>query len=352
MAEFISGRILSNQFYQEIIKPLLAGIPHDACLIGEGSDVLGYDQPISMDHDWGPRLTLFVANECEVIEMRNKIIEKLPDTFKGFPTRKDEETSNIEVTTISNWLKRNLKIDDIDALEISDWLSFSQQHLLQFTGGVVFANSLGSYDHAKKILAWYPDDVWRWIMAAQWYFIWGSERLIFRTTEAGDILGGQLIVGKLVRLIVEMIFIQNKAYKPYDKWLGSAFKKIDTNQRIEKAILEILSDKDTANQIKSIQKLLFNLGDRHNSLSLTEIVQPKITNYEVGVNNAVRPYKIFNSSDFKDACINSIQDIALKELVYVGALDQMTNPSDALINFTDWRSIIKNGFQAQLGKGK
>ena len=54
MAEFISGRILSNQFYQEIIKPLLAGIPHDACLIGEGSDVLGYDQPISMDHDWGP----------------------------------------------------------------------------------------------------------------------------------------------------------------------------------------------------------------------------------------------------------------------------------------------------------
>ena len=352
MAEFISGRILSNQFYQEIIKPLLTGIPHDACLIGEGSDVLGYDQPISMDHDWGPRLTLFVANECETIKVRNKITENLPDTFKGFPTRKDEKTSNIEVATISNWLKHNLKIDDIDALGISDWLSFSQQHLLQFTGGAVFSDSLGSYEYAKKILAWYPDDVWRWIMAAQWYFIWSTERLIFRTTEAGDILGSQLIVGKLVRLIVEMVFIQNKEYKPYDKWLGSAFKKIDSSQEIGKVIFEILSDNDIANQIKSIQKLLFELGDIHNTLSLTNLVQPKITYYEVGVNNAVRPYMIFNTSDFKDACINSIQDIALKELVYVGALDQMTNPSDAFINFTDWCSIIKNGFQILLEKGK
>jgi hypothetical protein len=46
MAHFINRRTLSNEFYLEVIRPLLFNILHDACLIGEGSDVLGYDQSI------------------------------------------------------------------------------------------------------------------------------------------------------------------------------------------------------------------------------------------------------------------------------------------------------------------
>lgn len=137
----------------------MANIPHDACLVGEGSDVLGYDQPISMDHDWGPRLTLFVADEKGAAAIRDNIIANLPDCFKGFPTRKDENVSNIQVTTISKWLHDNLCIDNIEALKISDWLSFPQQHLLQFTGGISFSNSLGCYEYAKKVLSWYPNDI-------------------------------------------------------------------------------------------------------------------------------------------------------------------------------------------------
>ena len=62
--EFSSGITLARDFFDEIIKPLLAektpGIPYAAALIGPGSDVLGFDTPISRDHDWGPRLPLFL----------------------------------------------------------------------------------------------------------------------------------------------------------------------------------------------------------------------------------------------------------------------------------------------------
>ncbi len=34
MSQFINGRTLSNEFYSELIRPLLSNIPHDACLIG------------------------------------------------------------------------------------------------------------------------------------------------------------------------------------------------------------------------------------------------------------------------------------------------------------------------------
>lgn len=348
MAQFIQGRSLSNQFYLEVIRPLLGDIPHDACLVGEGSDVLGYDQPISMDHDWGPRLTLFVTDEKEAAVIRKDIIANLPESFRGFPTCKDKNASNIMVTTVSKWLRDNLSIDDIDALKASDWFSFPQQHLLQFTGGASFSNSLGHYEHAKTILSWYPNDVWRWMMASQWYFIWGTERLIFRTPEAGDSIGSQLNVHKLIRLIVEMSFLQHKQYKPYDKWIGSAFKRLDAGLSFEKMILETVSCQNVKRQIDLLQNMLFQLGNTHNTLFLTRFVEPKTVNYEVGVNNAVRPYLIFNSSEYKDACVESIQNPSLKELVYVGAIDQMTNVSDAMINFTDWKVVIRNGFEAML----
>jgi hypothetical protein len=345
---FVKGRILSGQFYSDAIRPLLANIPHDACLVGEGSDVLGYDQPVSMDHDWGPRLTLFMADESEAAAIRGKIIANLPESFQGFPLRRDENASNIVVTTVPKWLRENLSIADIDALKISNWLSFPQQHLLQFTGGTSFADLLGHYMHAKKILSWYPNDVWRWMMASQWYLIWSTERLIFRTEEAGDSFGSQLIVHKLIRLIVEMCFLQHRQYKPYDKWLGTAFQKIDIDRSFEKTILEAVSCQNVKHQIELLQKMLFQLGNTHNALHLAKAVDPKTVNYEVGVNNAVRPYLIFNSSEYKDACIAGIQNPSLKKLVYTGAIDQMTNVSDAMINFTDWKAVIRRGFETML----
>jgi len=38
----------------------LINVPHSATLIGGGSEVLGYDQPRSIDHNWGPRVAIFV----------------------------------------------------------------------------------------------------------------------------------------------------------------------------------------------------------------------------------------------------------------------------------------------------
>lgn len=103
-----------------------------------------------------------------------------------------------------------------------------------------------------------------------------------------------------------MCFLQHKQYKPYDKWLGSTFKNIDTHHFFENTILEITSSKDIKYQIELLQRMLFQLGNYHNTLSLSRFVEPKITEYEVGVNNAIRPYLIFNSSDYKDARIEKL----------------------------------------------
>ena len=63
MNKFIKGKSLSKLFFNEIIKPLLKkhhpGLEYSAGLLGNGSDVIGFDTPRSMDHDWDQGLYYF-----------------------------------------------------------------------------------------------------------------------------------------------------------------------------------------------------------------------------------------------------------------------------------------------------
>src|SRR5829696_4335049 len=90
---FIPGLELSSALYTEIVAPLLAeaypNLRYSAALIGYGSEVLGYDTARSTDHEWGPRLPLFVSDDdytqhAEAIQ--TLLGQRLPRTFRGFST--------------------------------------------------------------------------------------------------------------------------------------------------------------------------------------------------------------------------------------------------------------------------
>ncbi|MGV1006280.1 MAG: hypothetical protein ACOYEV_16265 [Candidatus Nanopelagicales bacterium] len=55
----INGSALAEAYYQAVVVPLLAvsrpAMPHVAARLGSGSDVLGLDDALSRDHDWGLR---------------------------------------------------------------------------------------------------------------------------------------------------------------------------------------------------------------------------------------------------------------------------------------------------------
>ncbi|MHA1654890.1 MAG: hypothetical protein ACTSWT_00045 [Candidatus Heimdallarchaeota archaeon] len=67
MSEFIPGLELNRRFYNEIVKPILKknypNLSYSVARIGFGSDVLGFDTERSTDHDWGPRLELFLEKK-------------------------------------------------------------------------------------------------------------------------------------------------------------------------------------------------------------------------------------------------------------------------------------------------
>ena len=160
----ISGLRLSRRFYTHVVAPQLSGIRHSAALLGWGSDVLGYDTARSTDHGWGPRVLVFTDQRPPELE--------LPVSFDGVPVRFGwagvEPRSWVTVTRLDEWLLGQLGVDATGEIDVLDWLLFPQQRLLGVTAGAVFADPDGSLVAVRSTLTWYPDEVWRWLLACQW----------------------------------------------------------------------------------------------------------------------------------------------------------------------------------------
>lgn len=69
-----------------------AGLPYAAARLGASSEKLGFDTPMSTDHDWGPHLELLLrdADAHQATIMREVLGRELPPTFAGFPFRLSE----------------------------------------------------------------------------------------------------------------------------------------------------------------------------------------------------------------------------------------------------------------------
>src|SRR6266581_6888387 len=89
----MSGRELAQQFHADVVAPLLARamprLRYAAARLGSGSDVLGLDDAMSRDHDWGCRLTMLVdeADQAAVPLVRDLLAARLPERFLGLPVR-------------------------------------------------------------------------------------------------------------------------------------------------------------------------------------------------------------------------------------------------------------------------
>lgn len=89
MVAFIPGMELARDFFEDIVEPLLPGaLALSAGLIGPGSEVLGFDSEMSTNHDWGPRVMIFLsASDHGRAERIAEVLRRdLPREFRGYPT--------------------------------------------------------------------------------------------------------------------------------------------------------------------------------------------------------------------------------------------------------------------------
>lgn len=327
MAEFVPGRDLARAFYDEVVAPLLADVEHSAALVGTGSDVLGFDTERSTDHGWGPRLQLFVASS-EVDAVRARVLPALPETFRGWPTRYgwDEVpvSHHVEVEHLGGWLERQLGFDPRQGMTTLDWLTTPQQLLLTTTRGPVFHDGNGELAALRETLAWFPDDVWLWLVACQWRRIDQEEPFVGRTAEVGDDLGSRILTARLVRDIVRLCFLFERRYAPYSKWLGTAFGELDVYETLRRPLAAALAAEDFGAREDALVEAMQAVAERHNALAVTEAVEPTVRLFHE------RPYRVLGSGRFVEACLARVADPWLRARPLIGAIDQLTDSTDVL----------------------
>ena len=213
---FVAGLELAEALHAEIVEPLLRdrlpGLAYGAALLGAGSEVLGFDTPVSTDHDWGPRLQLFL--QLEDRDRHGATIDELlrhglPVEFRGHATSfgapdelgvrllapKDDGPVDhlIAVTTVSDFATGHLGFDPAQGLTLRDWLVTPQQRLLELTAGRVFRDDHGTLAALRQTLAYYPQPLWLYLMAAQWQRLSDVEALVGRTGVVGNDTGSRIV---------------------------------------------------------------------------------------------------------------------------------------------------------------
>ncbi len=351
---FVPGRELARCFYRDVLAQIVGNTPHAAALLGEGSEVLGFDTVRSTDHAWGPRAQLFVDAQ-EVDRLATRLDAQLPETYRGWPVRfyrwqTKRVEHHIEVTTLDRWLARQFGMDPRRAMTTGSWLATPQQLLLEATSGLVFHDDAGALTAARALLAWYPDDVWRWLMAAQWDRLGDEASFVGRTAEVGDALGSRLVAARIVQRALHLCFLQERRYAPYGKWLGAAFARLDAANDAGPPLDEVLGAADFITREAGILRLYRTMARRHNALDVTPPLGTELAPFAVGINDAVRPFPVLDTGRFKKACLDAIADAALRGLPLVGSIDQLTNPTDLIIHFTDWPKQIGAIYQRQLDR--
>jgi hypothetical protein len=350
MTDFVPGLQLSEALYREAVAPILArefpGLAHSAARIGTGSDVLGFDTVRSTDHEWGPRLLLFLS-ETDVAIHGPPIVETLrhtlPREIRGYPTNfgptHEAGVSNlqpvesgpvehkVEVTTLHHFLQERLGITSAHELDVLDWLTFSEQALLEVTAGAAFHDGLGTLVETRRLLAYYPHDIWLYLLAAQWARISQQEPFVGRTGEVGDELGSALIATALVRDVMCLGFLMERRYAPYSKWFGSAFARLACAAELQPHLDAVLAARGWHDRQQHLVHAYASIAAMHNDLGITEPLSTQASHFHG------RPFLVIQAGEFADAIRNQIHDERVRNLPEaIGSIDQFVDSTDVLSN--------------------
>ncbi|MBX3054228.1 MAG: DUF4037 domain-containing protein [Caldilineaceae bacterium] len=368
---FIPGLTLCRDFYREAVRPILAdafpGLAYSAALIGSGSEVLGFDDEMSTDHHWGPRVQLFVseADYPRVADaIHTALANRLPYTFQGYSTHFSQPDPNdngvqhltvlesgpvnhrVSVSTIRGFVLDYLDFDLSSPVEAADWLTFPQQKLRALTSGAVYHDGLGIEDGLEEVrarFAWYPPNVWLYLLAAGWARIGQEEHLMGRAGLVGDELGSALIGSRLARDVMRLAFTMEQQYAPYPKWFGTAFSKLQCAAELTPHLLAAQTAPDWQTRESHLVPAYEALARMHNRLGLTDPLPETVRTFWG------RPFRVIAMQGFADALLAQITDPDTRRIAArqpIGSIDTISDNTD-LLEGGNWRPVLRRLWSTQ-----
>jgi len=338
-----TGIGLSRAYFLEVVRPILAarfpGLAYSAGRLGAGSDVFGLDDAVSRDHDWGLRLSVFVPGD-RVDHVDRELERALPQSFADLPVRfaftgETEQRHRVDVASLPDLLRARLGFDPRAGASARDWLSLSGQAALEIVAGPVFADASGELSAIRRALEWYPDDIWRYVLACDWVRVEQELPLMGRAADVGDDTGSRVIAARVVHTVMHLAFMIERRWPPYSKWFGTFFRTLECAGEVGEAVDSALRAHDAAGRQSGIAAALEPLLRRQDALGLTAATRATIPFWD-------RPY-LHPDPAIVAQLLDGIADPGVRALPRGrGSVEQRTDNVDVLVHAAARRSAVSD----------
>ncbi|MBR5361217.1 MAG: DUF4125 family protein [Lachnospiraceae bacterium] len=269
---YVKGLDISVAFYEEHGAPMIhEKFPEYESriavgLFGEGSDCMGFDDEVSRDHDWGPGFMMLMRRDVydEIGDRLKAEYNALPNEYRGYKRNATAEgEGRVGVICIEDLLCRylpelfgnNNRNDMAAALswvtdkEMTDAISRDRLKLVpetvlaQFVNGEIWRDDIGVITTIRnKVSEYYDDDTWtRRLAISLIHTAQAGQYNLSRTLNRGDRLTALMYLSEYMKNVLHTLFLINRTYAPYDKWLAAGAGRLDIHPEITD-IMRALSD--------------------------------------------------------------------------------------------------------------
>ena len=267
------GRAMIEERFCEIADQTAAG------LAGAGSECLGFDDEISMDHDYGPSFCIWLPREVYVQygARMQAAYEALPQEFMGFSGRVCEEQGQgrVGVLCLEDFYRGILGYDRAPVTE-QEWLTVPEENLATAVSGMVFEDRSGSFTQIRNdLIQYYPRMVWvRRLAQSLAKAAQTGQYNYARAMKRGERIAAELSLSEFVRESMKVVYLLNRRYAPYDKWLRRGMKELSQCAEIGDMLdlLYTIPDPAAAWEGVTAQDYVYNLNTEDGRILIIEAV--------------------------------------------------------------------------------
>lgn len=256
--KYTRGLDLAKRFYAEYGLPMLKNefgdkLPKIATgLCGHGSECFGFDDEISVDHDFEPGFCIWLTDEDEQ-DFGFKLMRaytKLPKEFEGLKLKESSiyGTRGKGVHTIWDYYSFYLGMRRLPDTN-EEWLRIPSFYLAEAVNGEVFSDPLGEFSRIRNaIINDVPSDVWNKKLGSELFDMAQKGQYNYsRCLEHGQRGAAIFSLNDYVKALISCIYILNRKHMPYYKWSIKGMENLSLFSELKPEIENALIDPMNAN---------------------------------------------------------------------------------------------------------
>lgn len=231
----LSGIELAKKFYEEYgVSMIHEKFPEyenqiAVGFVGEGSERFGFDDEYSMDHDFGPGFCMWVTEQVyrEIGEKLQEEYDKLPLSYMGV-TRINTKMAQgrVGVAVIGDFYEKYTGYREAPKTS-EEWINIDDYKLATVTNGEVFRDDLGKFTGIREQFMNQPKSATLVKVAREISAMAQTGQCNYaRSMARKDYVTAEICIAEFMQHTMKCLFILNKKYAPYYKWLLEGTKSL------------------------------------------------------------------------------------------------------------------------------